>query len=108
MDRLRDCVVESAESTCRMALHPPHRPRCCRTLISNKSMIPRSSLDGARNLLKRCCARRPAGQSANSNRRGGKMKRTTLGLLALAAYGFAASAFAGDDIITPIVLPEPG
>ena len=36
------------------------------------------------------------------------MKRTTLGLLALAAYGFAASAFAGDDIITPIVLPEPG
>jgi len=35
------------------------------------------------------------------------MKRTTLGMLALAAFGFAASALAGDDI-NPIALPEPG
>lgn len=34
------------------------------------------------------------------------MKRTTLGMLALAAYGFAASALAGED--TPTLIPEPG
>jgi len=36
------------------------------------------------------------------------MKRTTLGMLALAAFGFAASALAGDDITPPALLPEPG
>lgn len=37
------------------------------------------------------------------------MKRTMLGLLALAAYGLAASAFAGDQQeIVVGVLPEPG
>lgn len=36
------------------------------------------------------------------------MKRTTLGMLALAAYGFAASAFAGEDFPPPALLPEPG
>ena len=36
------------------------------------------------------------------------MKRTTLGWPALAAYGFAATAFGGDDITPPAVLPEPG
>jgi len=36
------------------------------------------------------------------------MKRTTLGMLALAAFGFAASALAGDDILPPALLPEPG
>ncbi len=35
------------------------------------------------------------------------MKRTTLGMLALAAYGFAASAFAGEEP-PPALLPEPG
>jgi hypothetical protein len=38
----------------------------------------------------------------------GKMKRTTLLTLALAAFGFAGSALAGDDVLPPAQLPEPG
>jgi hypothetical protein len=36
------------------------------------------------------------------------MKKATLGFLALTAYGFAASAFAGENFPVVGVLPEPG